>query len=195
MKGKMKKIIFVISFMLIGIVSIIGYGVYKYQIGNYSSQLVKDNKPIFKNLDDLQFSFNTYFKGANVDFRLKSKEIEIDNKYNYYKEKLQNNLTITASINKNDNSVNNIGAIGLSDDSENVNKNLEEFFSIVIKVATPINRDNLDYILEEVDYKNMKSSPVGTEKSIIKNGLKYTLVKNFQEGKMYSLMMVIDKIQ
>lgn len=191
----MKKIIFVISFMLIGIVSIIGYGVYKYQIGNYSSQLVKDNKPIFKNLDDLQFSFNTYFKGANVDFRLKSKEIEIDNKYNYYKEKLQNNLTITASINKNDNSVNNIGAIGLSDDSENVNKNLEEFFSIVIKVATPINRDNLDYILEEVDYKNMKSSPVGTEKSIIKNGLKYTLVKNFQEGKMYSLMMVIDKIQ
>lgn len=181
--------------MLIGIVSIIGYGVYKYQIGNYSSQLVKDNKPIFKNLDDLQFSFNTYFKGANVDFRLKSKEIEIDNKYNYYKEKLQNNLTITASINKNDNSVNNIGAIGLSDDSENVNKNLEEFFSIVIKVATPINRDNLDYILEEVDYKNMKSSPVGTEKSIIKNGLKYTLVKNFQEGKMYSLMMVIDKIQ
>lgn len=194
MKGKIKKIILVISFILIGIVSIIGYGVYKYQIGNYSSQIAKDNKPLFKNLEDLQFSFNTYFKGANVDFRLKNKEFEIDNKYNYYKEKLQNNLTITASINKNDNSINNIGAIGLSDDSENVNKSLEEFFSIVIKVATPINQENVDYILEEVDYKNMKSKSVGTEKSIIKNGFKYTLVKNFEEGKMYSLMMVIDKV-
>lgn len=194
MKWKMKKIIFAVCFMLIGIVSIIGYGVYKYQSGNYSSQIAKDDKPLFKNLEDLQFSFNTYFKGANIEFRLKSKEIEIDKKYNYYKEKLQNNLTITAAINKNDDSVNNIGAIGLSDNSENINKNLEEFFSIVIKVATPINQESLDYILEEVDYKNIKSKPVGTEKSIIKNGFKYTLVKNFQEGKVYSLMMVINKV-
>lgn len=194
MKKIINKIILVIAFVVIVIVGIIGYGVYKYQAGNYSSEVTKDDKPIFKNLEDLQFGFNTYFKGVNLDFGLKSKEIEIDNKYNYYKEKIQNNLTITASINKDDDSVNSIGAIGLSDDSEAVNKNLEEFFSIVIKVATPVNQENKDFILSEIDYKNMKSKPVGTEKSIIKNGFKYTLVKNLQEGKMYSLMMVIDKV-
>lgn len=194
MKKIINKIVLVIALLVIVIVGFIGYGVYKYQAGNYSSEVTKDNKPIFKNLEDLQFSFNTYFKGVNLDFRLKSKEIEIDDKYNYYKEKIQNNLTITSSINKNDNSINNVGAIGLSDDSADINKNLEEFFSIVIKVTTPTNQENVDYILEEVDYKNMKSKSVGTEKSIIKNGFKYTLVKNFEEGKMYSLMMVIDKV-
>lgn len=194
MKRKINKIILVIGLLIGIIVGIIGYGVYKYQAGNYSAEVTKEDKPIFKNLDELQFSFNAYFKAANLEFKLKNKDVEIDNKYNYYKERLQNNLTITAAINKSDNSINNVGAIALSNDSEEVNKNLEEFFSIVIKVATPKNETNVEFIFTELDYKNMKSKPVGTETTIIKNGFKYTLTKNFQEEKMYSLMLVIEKI-
>ena len=195
MKRKFNKLVLIICLILVVAVGVIGYGTYKYQGGNYGADVTKEDKPIFKNLDELQFSFNKYFQATNLSLRLQSKNIEIDKNLNYYKEKLQNNLTITAAINKSDNSINSVGAFGLSDDSAELNKDIQGFFAMVIKVATPKNEGNLDFIFAGLDYENMKGKAVGTETSIIKNGFKYTLKKNFQESKMYSFMLVIDKIK
>lgn len=193
-KTKAKKLLLIVIILVVAASCFVSYGAYKYETGNYKGNVEKDSKPMFNNLEELQLKLNKSFEDKKLNLKLKNKNIEEDSKLDYYKERLQNNLTITAAIDKTDKSIKNAGVIALSDNSQEAITGIKLIFTIVMKDATPKNEEYIDQILDELDYINMKSKPVGTETSAIRNGFKYTLKKNHEEGKMYSLMFVIGKI-